>query len=139
MSPARMSSPGSVDTRVATRATEGRSHMPMSPAATTVAVRPLGSALPPPPPPDGPDGDAHAVAVPRTAIPRTASNRYFIALGQLYHTWYRFATVTTMSSPTAKAGKVDRMVLSPQEPLVTGGPAEELERRIQETFKAGYE
>ena len=31
------------------------------------------------------------------------------------------------------------MVLSPQEPLITGGPAEELERRIQETFKAGYE
>jgi anti-anti-sigma factor len=31
------------------------------------------------------------------------------------------------------------MVLSPQEPLVTGGPAEELERRIQETFKAGYD
>ena len=31
------------------------------------------------------------------------------------------------------------MVLSPQEPLVTGGPAEELERRIQDTFKAGYE
>ena len=31
------------------------------------------------------------------------------------------------------------MVLSPQEPLTTGGPAEELERRIQETFKAGYE
>ncbi len=30
------------------------------------------------------------------------------------------------------------MVLSPQEPLVTGGPAEELERQIQETFKAGY-
>jgi len=31
------------------------------------------------------------------------------------------------------------MVLSPQEPLTSGGPAEELERRIQETFKAGYE
>jgi anti-anti-sigma factor len=31
------------------------------------------------------------------------------------------------------------MVLSPQEPLVAGGPAEELERRIQDTFKAGYE
>jgi anti-anti-sigma factor len=44
-----------------------------------------------------------------------------------------------MTSPTTKAGKVDRMVLSPQEPLVTGGPAEELERQIQETFKAGYE
>ena len=35
--------------------------------------------------------------------------------------------------------KVVRMVLSPQEPLTAGGPAEELERRIQETFKAGYE
>ena len=32
-----------------------------------------------------------------------------------------------------------RLVLSPQEPLVAGGPAEELERRIQEVFKAGYE
>ena len=31
------------------------------------------------------------------------------------------------------------MVLSPQEPLITGGPAEELERRIQDTFKAGFE
>lgn len=44
-----------------------------------------------------------------------------------------------MTSPAPKGGKVDRMVLSPQEPLVTGGPAEELERRIQDTFKAGYE
>ena len=44
-----------------------------------------------------------------------------------------------MTSSTPKAGKVDRMVLSPQEPLVTGGPAEELERRIQDTFKAGFE
>ena len=31
------------------------------------------------------------------------------------------------------------MVLSPQEPLTSGGPAEELERRIQEIFKAGFE
>lgn len=31
------------------------------------------------------------------------------------------------------------MVLSPQEPLITGGPAEELERGIQDTYKAGYE
>src|SRR5512134_1673649 len=92
MSPARMSSPGSVDTRLATSATAGRSHMPMSPAATTVTVTPLGSPRPPPPPPDGLDGDAHAVAIPRAAILRTASNRHFIALGQLYHTWYRFAT-----------------------------------------------
>ena len=42
----------------------------------------------------------------------------------------------TVASP--KPGKVNRMVLSPQEPLTTGGPAEELERRIQETFKAGF-
>ena len=44
-----------------------------------------------------------------------------------------------MTTTAAKPGKIDRMVLSPQEPLITGGPAEELERRIQETFKAGYE
>ena len=44
-----------------------------------------------------------------------------------------------MTAASPKPGKVDRMVLSPQEPLITGGPAEELERRIQETFKAGYE
>ena len=31
------------------------------------------------------------------------------------------------------------MVLSPQEPLIAGGPAEELERRIQEIFKSGFE
>src|SRR5688572_25532008 len=43
-----------------------------------------------------------------------------------------------MTAPSQKPGKVDRMVLSPQEPLTTGGPAEELERRIQETFKAGF-
>jgi anti-anti-sigma factor len=40
---------------------------------------------------------------------------------------------------TGKASKVDRMVLSPQEPLIAGGPAEELERRIQEIFKSGFE
>ncbi|HEX7282702.1 MAG TPA: STAS domain-containing protein [Vicinamibacterales bacterium] len=39
----------------------------------------------------------------------------------------------------AKPRKIDRMVLSPQEPLVSGGPAEELERGIQDTFKQGYE
>jgi anti-anti-sigma factor len=39
---------------------------------------------------------------------------------------------------TAKGSK-DRLLLSPQEPLVAGGPAEELERRIQEVFKLGYE
>src|SRR5688572_4202022 len=43
-----------------------------------------------------------------------------------------------MTAASPKPGKVNRMVLSPQEPLTTGGPAEELERRIQETFKAGY-
>ena len=39
---------------------------------------------------------------------------------------------------TAKGSK-DRLLLSPQEPLVAGGPAEELERRIQDVFKLGYE
>jgi anti-anti-sigma factor len=31
-----------------------------------------------------------------------------------------------------------RLVLSPQEPLIAGGPAEELERRVQELFRQGY-
>src|SRR5688572_18699456 len=44
-----------------------------------------------------------------------------------------------MTSVAGKASKVDRMVLSPQEPLIAGGPAEELERRIQEIFKSGFE
>ena len=35
--------------------------------------------------------------------------------------------------------KSNRLVLSPQEPLVAGGRAEELERRIQEVFRSGYE
>ena len=35
--------------------------------------------------------------------------------------------------------KSHRLLLSPQEPLVAGGRAEELERRIQEVFKSGYE
>lgn len=35
--------------------------------------------------------------------------------------------------------KSNRLVLSPQEALVAGGPAEELERRIQEVFKVGTE
>ena len=39
----------------------------------------------------------------------------------------------------AKGSKSDRLLLSPQEALVAGGPAEELERRIQEVFKSGYE
>jgi len=38
-----------------------------------------------------------------------------------------------------KGSKSDRLLLSPQEPLIAGGPAEELERRIQEVFKSGYE
>ncbi len=36
-------------------------------------------------------------------------------------------------------GKADRLLLSPQEALIAGGPAEELERRIQEVFKSGIE
>jgi anti-anti-sigma factor len=40
---------------------------------------------------------------------------------------------------TLSGSKADRLLLSPQEALVAGGPAEELERRIQEVFKAGYE
>ena len=43
-----------------------------------------------------------------------------------------------MTTPEPNA-KSNRMVLSPQEPLVAGGRAEELERRIQEVFKLGYE
>jgi anti-anti-sigma factor len=38
--------------------------------------------------------------------------------------------------PTRPAG--DRIVLSPREDLVAGGPAEEFERRLQQLFKAGY-
>ncbi len=37
------------------------------------------------------------------------------------------------------SAKSNRLLLSPQEPLVAGGRAEELERRIQEVFKSGYE
>ena len=44
-----------------------------------------------------------------------------------------------MPIASAKGAKADRLLLSPQEPLVAGGPAEELERRIQEVFKTGYE
>jgi len=44
-----------------------------------------------------------------------------------------------MATLSVKGSKADRLVLSPQEPLVAGGPAEELERRIQEVFKSGYE
>ena len=44
-----------------------------------------------------------------------------------------------MPDSSIKGGKADRLVLSPQEALVGGGPAEELERRIQDVFKKGYE
>src|SRR6185436_9143359 len=44
-----------------------------------------------------------------------------------------------MPTVTVKGSKTDRLLLSPQEALIAGGPAEELERRIQEVFKAGYE
>lgn len=43
-----------------------------------------------------------------------------------------------MPSLTAQGSKA-RLLLSPQEPLVAGGPAEELERRIQDVFKSNYE
>src|SRR6185436_6648418 len=44
-----------------------------------------------------------------------------------------------MPTATVKGSKADRLLLSPQEALIAGGPAEELERRIQDVFKAGYE
>ena len=44
-----------------------------------------------------------------------------------------------MFTSSAKTTKADRLLLSPQEPLVAGGPAEEFERRIQEVFKSGQE
>jgi anti-anti-sigma factor len=44
-----------------------------------------------------------------------------------------------MSTFSVKGSKSERLLLSPQEPLIAGGPAEELERRIQEVFKSGYE
>jgi anti-anti-sigma factor len=40
--------------------------------------------------------------------------------------------------PPAHSAPGSRLVLSPQEPLVTGGPAQELERRIQDLFRQGY-
>ncbi|MEY4095143.1 MAG: hypothetical protein RLZZ53_2342, partial [Acidobacteriota bacterium] len=39
-----------------------------------------------------------------------------------------------MPSLTVEGSK-SRLLLSPQEALVAGGPAEELERRIQDVFK----
>jgi anti-anti-sigma factor len=44
-----------------------------------------------------------------------------------------------MPTFSVKGSKSDRLLLSPQEALIAGGPAEELERRIQEVFKLGYE
>ncbi len=44
-----------------------------------------------------------------------------------------------MATLTAEGSKAARLLLSPQEALVAGGPAEELERRIQEVFRSGYE
>jgi anti-anti-sigma factor len=44
-----------------------------------------------------------------------------------------------MPTLTGKGNKADRLLLSPQEALVAGGPAEELERRIQEVFRLGTE
>jgi anti-anti-sigma factor len=42
-----------------------------------------------------------------------------------------------MPTPSRK-GSTDRLLLSPQEALIAGGPAEELERRIQDFFRNGY-
>ena len=44
-----------------------------------------------------------------------------------------------MPNLSVRGSKSDRLLLSPQEALIAGGPAEELERRIQEVFKSGYE
>lgn len=51
---------------------------------------------------------------------------------------FRHLKLRPMATPD-KSAKSNRLLLSPQEPLVAGGPAEELERRIQEVFKANYE
>jgi anti-anti-sigma factor len=56
---------------------------------------------------------------------------------QLYHMCYSFATVEPrMDSALPMSGQ--SLVLSPQEALVAGGPAEELEQRIQDLFRRGY-
>ena len=47
---------------------------------------------------------------------------------------FRTPCQSLMTTPNFHA-KSNRMLLSPQEPLVAGGPAEELERRIQDVFK----
>lgn len=44
-----------------------------------------------------------------------------------------------MPSFSVRGSKSEQILLSPQEDLIAGGPAEELERRIQEVFKLGYE
>ena len=44
-----------------------------------------------------------------------------------------------MATSAAKGNTANRLLLSPQEALVAGGPAEELERRIQESFRTGIE
>ena len=41
-------------------------------------------------------------------------------------------------APFSQATHRSRLVLSPQEPLIAGGPAEELERRVQDLFRQGY-
>src|SRR5258705_3236267 len=43
-----------------------------------------------------------------------------------------------MAAPP-KGSTTRRLLLSPQEPLIAGGPAEELERRIQDAIKSGFE
>jgi len=43
-----------------------------------------------------------------------------------------------MLEPNQKLSHGRRLVVSPQEPLVAGGPAEELEQRIQELYRRGY-
>src|SRR3954465_2142106 len=44
-----------------------------------------------------------------------------------------------MPTLTGRGRKAERLLLSPQEALVGGGPAEELERQIQEVFRLGTE
>jgi anti-anti-sigma factor len=44
-----------------------------------------------------------------------------------------------MPTLTGRGRKAERLLLSPQEALVAGGPAEELERQIQEVFRLGTE
>ena len=41
--------------------------------------------------------------------------------------------------PAQSTRTARRLLLTPQEPLVAGGPAEEFERRIQDIFKSGFE